>query len=97
VYVVGISGRLWDLMDKMGCFKFWSFCVDVDIMRVYVVGADGHVLSCLSGLCEKLRVYSEEIIVLRAFSVVFLRVCTYSFSHSVVGSLVVFLFAVVCQ
>jgi hypothetical protein len=37
-------------MDEMECFEFWSFYVDIDIMRVYVVGADGHVSSCLCSL-----------------------------------------------
>jgi hypothetical protein len=34
-------------MDEMGCFEFCPFYADVDDMRVYVVGADGHVSSCL--------------------------------------------------
>jgi hypothetical protein len=36
-------------MDEMGCFKFWSFYVDVEVKRVYV-GADDLVSSCLSDL-----------------------------------------------
>jgi hypothetical protein len=36
-------------MDEMGCFEFWSFYVDIDVMRVYV-GADGHVSSCSGSL-----------------------------------------------
>jgi hypothetical protein len=54
-------------MDETECFEFWYFYVDIDVMRVYVVGAGGHVSSCLCGLL---------------------------FRRSVVGSLVVFLFAV---
>lgn len=65
-------------------------------MRVYVVGADGHLSSCLSGFSEKLRVYLKEIVVLCAFSLVFLLVCTCSFSRYVVGSLVMFSRAVFC-
>jgi hypothetical protein len=38
------------LLVEMGCFKFWSFNVDVDVMRVYLVGADGHMSSCLGDL-----------------------------------------------
>jgi hypothetical protein len=44
MYVVGVCGRLCVLMDEMGCFEFWHFYVDVDVMRVYVVGADGHIV-----------------------------------------------------
>jgi hypothetical protein len=50
VYVVGFNDRLCVLMDEMGCLEFWSFCVDANVIRVYVVGADGHVSSCLGGL-----------------------------------------------
>jgi hypothetical protein len=38
------------VMDEMGCFEFWSFYVDIDVMRVHFVGADGHVSSCSGGL-----------------------------------------------
>jgi hypothetical protein len=38
------------LMDEIGCLEFRSFYVDIDVMRVYVIGADGHVSSCLGGL-----------------------------------------------
>jgi hypothetical protein len=50
VYVVGVIGCLYVLMNIMGCFEFWSFYVDIDVMWVYVVSADGHVSSYLSGL-----------------------------------------------
>jgi hypothetical protein len=48
--VVGIDDHLCVLMDEMRCFEFWSFYVDIDVMRVYVVRANSHVLSCLCGL-----------------------------------------------
>jgi hypothetical protein len=44
VYVVDVSGCLCVLMDEMGCFEFWSFYVDIDVMQVYSVGVDGHVI-----------------------------------------------------
>lgn len=50
VYVVGVNGRFCVLMDAMGRFEFWSFCVDADDMRVYAVAADGHVSSCSGGV-----------------------------------------------
>jgi hypothetical protein len=28
------------LMNKMGCVEFMSLYVDIDVMRIYVVGAD---------------------------------------------------------
>jgi uncharacterized membrane protein YdcZ (DUF606 family) len=49
VYGVGASGCSCVLMDEMGSFEFWSFYVGTDVMGVYVVGADGHVSSCLGG------------------------------------------------
>jgi hypothetical protein len=78
VYVVGVHGRLCVLMDEMGCFEFWPIYVCIDVIRVYVAGADDHVSTCLGGLPEKLRLCCEGIVVLYAFSVV-LCVCTYSF------------------
>lgn len=45
-----VIGCLCVLMDEMGCFEFWSFYVDIDVMQVCVVGAEGHVSSCLGGL-----------------------------------------------
>jgi hypothetical protein len=45
VFVIGVSGRVCVLMDEMGCFELWF-----DVIRVYVVGVDGHVSSCLNGL-----------------------------------------------
>jgi hypothetical protein len=50
VYAAGVNGRLCVLMDEVGCFEFWSFCVDPGVMRAYVGGADGHVSPCLGGL-----------------------------------------------
>jgi hypothetical protein len=55
VYAVDVSGCLCALMDEMGCFEFWSFYVDIDVMRVYVAGADGHMSSCLGGSSEKIK------------------------------------------
>jgi hypothetical protein len=54
--VVRVSGRLCVLMDEMGCFEFRSFYVDTDVMRVYAVGADDHVSSCLCGLSKKIKI-----------------------------------------
>jgi hypothetical protein len=50
VYVVGVDGRSCVLRDEMGCFELWYFYVDTDVMRVYVVDADCHMLSCSGGL-----------------------------------------------
>jgi hypothetical protein len=36
-YVVGVNGRLCVLMHKMVCLEFWTFHIDVDVIRVYVV------------------------------------------------------------
>jgi hypothetical protein len=56
--VVGVSDHLCVLMGEMGCFEFWSFYVDTDVVRVYAADADGQVSSCLCGLSEnKLRLY----------------------------------------
>jgi hypothetical protein len=76
-------------------FKFWSFYVDIDTMRVYVAGADGLVSPAWVVYLEELRIYYTGIVALYPFSVV-LHVCTYSFWRPVLGSLVVFLFAVLC-
>jgi hypothetical protein len=46
---VGVSGRLYVLLVEMGCFEFWSFYTDIDVMRVYVDSGDGHVSSCFAG------------------------------------------------
>jgi hypothetical protein len=37
-------------MDEMGYFEVWCIYVDIDVMRVYGVGSDGHISSCLGGL-----------------------------------------------
>jgi hypothetical protein len=50
MYVVSVDGRLCVLAEEIGCPEFWPFCVDTDAMRVYVVGADGHVSFCLDFL-----------------------------------------------
>jgi hypothetical protein len=50
MYVVGVNCCLCVLLNEMGSFEFWSFYIDIDIIRVYVVGADGHVSSCMRGL-----------------------------------------------
>jgi hypothetical protein len=50
VSAVGVSVRLCVLTDEVGCFGFWSFCIRNVVMRVYTVGGDGHVSSCLGGL-----------------------------------------------
>jgi hypothetical protein len=43
------------LLVSVGCFEFWFLYVCTDVMQVYAVGADGHVLSCLSGLPSFIR------------------------------------------
>jgi hypothetical protein len=58
VYVAGISGHLCVLMNEMGCLEFWSFYADTDVMQVCTVGADGHMLFCLSGLSSAGAVFS---------------------------------------
>jgi hypothetical protein len=35
---------------KSDVSNFGTFYVDIDVMRVYVVGADVHVSSCIGGL-----------------------------------------------
>jgi hypothetical protein len=42
-------------MDEMGCFEFWSFYVDIDVIQVYSVAVDGHMSSCLGDLSEKIE------------------------------------------
>jgi hypothetical protein len=42
--VVGVNSRLFILMNEI-YFEFWFFYVNIDVMRVYIVGADGHVSS----------------------------------------------------
>jgi hypothetical protein len=50
MYAVGANGRFCVLIDEIRCLEFWSFCVDIDAMQVYVVGGVGHVSSCFGGL-----------------------------------------------
>jgi hypothetical protein len=96
VYVVGVNGSLFVLMDETGCFEFWSLFIGIYVMLVYVVvDGNAHVSSCLGGLSKNIRIYCKEIVVLFAFSVA-LCVRTYSFWLSMVGSLVAFLFSVLC-
>jgi hypothetical protein len=49
MFVADVNDHLPVLMDEMGCFEFWSFYVDIDVMWIYAVGADGHVSSRLCG------------------------------------------------
>jgi hypothetical protein len=37
-----VNSCLCVLMGEMGGLEFWSFYEDIDVMLVYVVGADGH-------------------------------------------------------
>jgi hypothetical protein len=37
-------------MDEMRYLEFWPFYLDIDVMQVYAVGADGHMSSSLGGL-----------------------------------------------
>jgi hypothetical protein len=55
MYFIGVNGRLCVLMDEMECSEFWSLYADIDIMWVYVVGADDYVSFCLGGLSEKFK------------------------------------------
>jgi hypothetical protein len=38
------------IMDEIGCFESLVLHIGADVIRVYVVDADGHVSSCLCGL-----------------------------------------------
>jgi hypothetical protein len=37
-------------MGETGCFEFWPLYLVIDVMWVYIVGADSRVLSHLGGL-----------------------------------------------
>lgn len=51
----GVNVHLCILVDVMKRFKVWSSYIDIHVMQVYTVGADGHVSSHLSGLSEKIK------------------------------------------
>jgi hypothetical protein len=66
VDVVSVSGHVCVSVDEMGCFELWFFYVDIDVMRVYVVGVDGHVSSCLDGLFFRRSVVGSLAVILLA-------------------------------
>jgi hypothetical protein len=87
VHAVDVNGCLCVLMDQMGCFEFWSFYVDTDVMQVYVVGTDGH---CLGGLSEKITN------ILYCIVFIFIRFLLHSniWTHICEGIIVLYAFSV---
>jgi hypothetical protein len=62
-YVVGFKGHLCVLMDKMRCFEFWSFYLDIDVLVLMVTCHPAWVVYPK----KKLRICFEGIVVLYAF------------------------------
>jgi hypothetical protein len=55
---------------KWGISKFLSFSINVDVMRVYVVGAVGLVPFCFGCLFEEIEIFCEDVVAPYAFIVV---------------------------